>query len=194
MRLQMQLQRNQRGGGCWGGQPRPWQTRNLIKMEQIWLSFTLSNFISQGLSSLDPTKRWSQASRTLGSFLSLSPSLLSSFSHMILLVPVRKLPGSFLQNLLHLSLQKKAPDTLSDPLEDHHMWAVCTVHQTADLYGSGYTVPVSALMSADVLQTHYTLTFNPFLDRTAIDPSLSVSIYLSILCVCRSNIFLFLSI
>ncbi len=107
MRLQMQLQRNQRGEGCWGGQPQPWQTRNLIKMEQIWLSLTRSNFISQGLSSLDPTKRWSQASRTLGSFLSLSPSLLSSFSHMILLVPVRKLPGSFLQNLLHLSLQKK---------------------------------------------------------------------------------------
>lgn len=53
------------------------------------------------------------------------------------------------------------------PLEDHHMWAVCMVHQTADLYSSGYTVLVSALMSADVLQTHYTLTFNPFLDCTA---------------------------
>lgn len=61
----------------------------------------------------------------------------------------------------------RAEKKKSLPLEDHHMWAVCTVNQTADLYGSGCTVLVSALMSADVLQTHYTLTFNPFLNRTA---------------------------
>ncbi len=103
-------------------------------MEQIWLSLTLSNFISQGLSSLDPTKRWSQASRNLGSFFFLSPSLPNSFSHMILLVPVRKLPWSFQQNLLHLSLQKKSPR--------HAVWSFIRPPYVSCMHGSSDRWPL----------------------------------------------------
>jgi len=115
-------------------------------MEQIWLSLTLSNFISQGLSSLDPTKRSGKQNSkpwVISFSFSIPPEFIQphdfvGFSEKI----TRVISTSFITPLLlwrkkRKEKKKKASDLLSDHLEDHHMWAECTVHHTTDLYGTG---------------------------------------------------------